>query len=304
MVLFSAGFISTGEGISHDSPYHRDFKKSSIHYVITVNIYIYRYIDIYIYIYISIYIYIYIIHIYIYIYIIHIYIYTYISHVYMHYPIISPDSHGFLSIVPIAGLVSTTAFMALAPDQSCKALDFQGGFQESGALNGEFMANICLYGNFQGEFMAHGKFMKSGRNVISRKSLIGGSTDVLFFHILGMSSSQLTNSYFSEGLKPPTRWQIYGTYVRKYGQILPKNMGSLWEMHQWKLVMNVPPSLFTGGYMFFCCFFPRNSRDLSNTNTEMSLAKHWDWSIDAEKLQMEADKGETHLNFNSTPLVF
>ena len=24
------------------------------------------------------------------------------------------------------------------------------------------------------------------------------------FHILGMSSSQLTNSYFSEGLKPPT----------------------------------------------------------------------------------------------------
>ena len=60
----------------------------------------------------------------------------------MHYPIKSPDSHGFLSIVPIAGLVSTTAFMALAPDQSCKALDFQGGFQEFGALNGEFMANI------------------------------------------------------------------------------------------------------------------------------------------------------------------
>jgi len=25
----------------------------------------------------------------------------------------------------------------------------------------------------------------------------------LFFHMLGMSSSQLTNSYFSEGLKPP-----------------------------------------------------------------------------------------------------
>jgi len=24
------------------------------------------------------------------------------------------------------------------------------------------------------------------------------------FHILGMSSSQLTNSYFSEGLRPPT----------------------------------------------------------------------------------------------------
>jgi hypothetical protein len=28
--------------------------------------------------------------------------------------------------------------------------------------------------------------------------------------ILGMSSSQLTNSYFSEGLKPPTRWNLMG----------------------------------------------------------------------------------------------
>jgi hypothetical protein len=27
-----------------------------------------------------------------------------------------------------------------------------------------------------------------------------------FFHILGMSSYQLTNSYFSEGFKPPTRY--------------------------------------------------------------------------------------------------
>ena len=29
--------------------------------------------------------------------------------------------------------------------------------------------------------------------------LVGGLEHVLFFHILGMSSSQLTNSYFSEG---------------------------------------------------------------------------------------------------------
>ena len=29
--------------------------------------------------------------------------------------------------------------------------------------------------------------------------LVGGFEHFLFFHILGMSSSQLTNSYFSEG---------------------------------------------------------------------------------------------------------
>ena len=30
----------------------------------------------------------------------------------------------------------------------------------------------------------------------------------MFFHILGMSSSQLTDSYFSDGLKPPASWKI------------------------------------------------------------------------------------------------
>ena len=36
--------------------------------------------------------------------------------------------------------------------------------------------------------------------------LVGGlEHEWIIFHILGISSSQLTNSYFSEGLKPPTR---------------------------------------------------------------------------------------------------
>ena len=38
------------------------------------------------------------------------------------------------------------------------------------------------------------------------------------FHILGMSSSQLTKSYFSEGLKPPTRnsWGYHGDMMGIY----------------------------------------------------------------------------------------
>ena len=96
---------------------------------------------------------------------------------------------------------------------------------------------------------------------------------------------------FLEGLKPPTRWQIYGTYVRKYGQILPKNMGSLWKMHQWKLVINVPPSLVTGGYMFFSAFLSKKFQGFKQHNIEISLAKHWDWSIEAEKLQIGSWQG-------------
>jgi hypothetical protein len=34
--------------------------------------------------------------------------------------------------------------------------------------------------------------------------LVVWSMIFIFFHLLGISSSQLTNSYFSEGLKPPT----------------------------------------------------------------------------------------------------
>ena len=47
----------------------------------------------------------------------------------------------------------------------------------------------------------------SGQNKILYNSLTKIRLVVwnIFFHILGMSSSQLTNSYFSDGLKPPTR---------------------------------------------------------------------------------------------------
>ena len=41
--------------------------------------------------------------------------------------------------------------------------------------------------------------------IMGKLGLVGALEHVLFFHILGMSSSQLTNSYFSEWwLKPPT----------------------------------------------------------------------------------------------------
>ena len=45
---------------------------------------------------------------------------------------------------------------------------------------------------------------------ISILLLVGGLEHVSCFHILGMSSSQLTNSYFSEGVaQPPTRSNQY-----------------------------------------------------------------------------------------------
>ena len=42
-------------------------------------------------------------------------------------------------------------------------------------------------------------FSKSCKRDGSKDHLVGGLEHFLFFHILGMSSSQLTNSYFSEG---------------------------------------------------------------------------------------------------------
>ena len=47
--------------------------------------------------------------------------------------------------------------------------------------------------------------------------MVGGLEpwNFMTFYILGMSSSQLTSSYFSEGLKPPTRYE-YDTYICIY----------------------------------------------------------------------------------------
>ena len=50
--------------------------------------------------------------------------------------------------------------------------------------------------------------------------LVGGlETWIVCFHILGMSSSQVTNSYFSEELKPPTRYE--------------------WDWNEWKLQIEI-----------------------------------------------------------------
>ena len=47
--------------------------------------------------------------------------------------------------------------------------------------------------------------------MVSIYILVGGLEHEFWFsHILGMSSSQLTNSYFSEGLKPPARIEWNG----------------------------------------------------------------------------------------------
>ena len=46
--------------------------------------------------------------------------------------------------------------------------------------------------------------------------LIGGLEHSFYSIQLGMSSSQLTNSYFSEGLKPPTRHIYIYVYIYIY----------------------------------------------------------------------------------------
>jgi hypothetical protein len=51
--------------------------------------------------------------------------------------------------------------------------------------------------------------------------LVGGlEHEFMTFHTLGMSSSQLTNSYFSEQLKPPTSYGIYLDFMGFHGSII------------------------------------------------------------------------------------
>ena len=55
--------------------------------------------------------------------------------------------------------------------------------------------------------------------------LVVSNTTFMTFHLLGMSSSQLTNSYFSEGLKPPTS---------DGGMTMPQP-AVFWPWHVWLL---------------------------------------------------------------------
>ena len=65
------------------------------------------------------------------------------------------------------------------------------------------MSWCCVFGLAPEVSMANDRHSKGKWAILS---LVGGLEHCLFFHILGNSSSQLTSSYFSEGLvaQPPT----------------------------------------------------------------------------------------------------
>ena len=58
-------------------------------------------------------------------------------------------------------------------------------------------------------------------------------TRLLLFHILGMSSSQLTNSFFFRGLGiPPTRWWFQWNFKGFSWGFQQDFIGDLWLIHQ------------------------------------------------------------------------
>jgi hypothetical protein len=74
---------------------------------------------------------------------------------------------------------------------------------------------LCQQGQTHKAVPLRGWWMLDHNHVISW--LVVWNMNFMTFHILGMSSSQLTNSYFSEGLKPPTSkylWVIPSTIIR------------------------------------------------------------------------------------------
>jgi protein-tyrosine phosphatase len=62
--------------------------------------------------------------------------------------------------------------------------------------------------------------------------LVGGLEHDFCFYILGISSSQLTNSYFSEGLKPPVLYWKKSTFFleelkEKPGKLVVTSIGRI-----------------------------------------------------------------------------
>jgi hypothetical protein len=195
----------------------------------------------------------------------------------MHYPIISPDSHGFLSIVPIAGLVSTTAFMALAPDQSCKALDCQGGFQEFGAPKGEFMANICLYGNFQGEFMAHlWQIYEIWKKCDFPKKSDWWFHRCFIFPYLGNVIIPTDELIFFRGVETTNQMANIWNVCSKIWSNPPEEHGVFVGNASMKTGHECSTIFVYRRVYVFLLFLSKKFQGFKQHNIEMSLAKHWD----------------------------
>ena len=73
--------------------------------------------------------------------------------------------------------------------------------------------------------------------------LVGGLEHFLLFHMLGMSSSQLTIWYFSEGLKPPTR-KLLMVIVGK----TMLNPPPVLTIHRWSMLI---PKLVVYDWLFY-----------------------------------------------------
>ena len=68
--------------------------------------------------------------------------------------------------------------------------------------------------------------------------MVGGLEHFLYFHVLGMSSSQLTNSYFSEGLTPTSFFllKLYDFVDRSGSSIGGFGLWMAWKLGEWFIV--------------------------------------------------------------------
>ena len=85
---------------------------------------------------------------------------------------------------------------------------------------------------------------------------------IMTFHILGMSSSQLTNSYFSGGLKPPTSYIVLKqtTILYRGGVWLSAvKQAGLCEIAHHSLLIQNQFVLNSFGFLHLCIFYIRLS---------------------------------------------
>ena len=105
--------------------------------------------------------------------------------------------------------------------------------------------SLCLFHSLHGDY----KPTIAGKNCFLAAFLyIAGwwfGTCFMTFHILGMSSSQLTNSYFSEGLKPPTRLGVWSCFLE---DLLDHERSTL----------HVGDPFLPGRSVSYVCFVPSN----------------------------------------------
>ena len=145
------------------------------------------------------------------------------------------------------------------------------------APNGEFMANICLYGNFQGEFMAHlWQIYEIWKKCDFPKKSDWWFHRCFIFPYLGNVIIPTDELIFFRGVETTNQMANIWNVCSKIWSNPPEEHGVFVGNASMKTGHECSTIFVYRRVYVFLLFLSKKFQGFKQHNIEMSLAKHWD----------------------------